>query len=233
MGALVSGGLDSAVMLLRLTQRYHQVVPVYIRCGLHWEKFELYWTRKFIERLRLSRAPRSSRKLHISDLIVLKSPIQDVYGKHWSVSGEKIPGYRAPDKRFFIPARNLLLITKAAIYLNGQGIHQLAIGTLATNPFPDGQKSYFKSLSRLLSQSLKSPFQVVSPLAQEEKWELIKSSRSLPLHLTFSCANPAPRRSPGESGHCGRCNKCAERQKAFAQAGVIDPTRYKNQPKKS
>jgi 7-cyano-7-deazaguanine synthase in queuosine biosynthesis len=26
--------------------------------------------------------------------------------------------------------------------------------------------------------------------------------------------------------HCGRCTKCAERQRAFAAAGVPDPTRY-------
>jgi 7-cyano-7-deazaguanine synthase len=26
--------------------------------------------------------------------------------------------------------------------------------------------------------------------------------------------------------HCSRCNKCAERRKAFSEAGIPDPTRY-------
>jgi 7-cyano-7-deazaguanine synthase len=26
--------------------------------------------------------------------------------------------------------------------------------------------------------------------------------------------------------HCGRCNKCAERRKAFADAGIADGTPY-------
>jgi 7-cyano-7-deazaguanine synthase in queuosine biosynthesis len=28
------------------------------------------------------------------------------------------------------------------------------------------------------------------------------------------------------TGHCGQCNKCAERHKGFAEAGVEDRTLY-------
>jgi len=38
--------------------------------------------------------------------------------------------------------------------------------------------------------------------------------------LTLSCTRPRGLR------HCGGCTKCAERQHAFAAAGVPDPTRY-------
>jgi 7-cyano-7-deazaguanine synthase len=44
--------------------------------------------------------------------------------------------------------------------------------------------------------------------------------RDLPLELTFSCLAP-------HSGlHCGRCNKCAERQRAFSLIELSDPTIY-------
>ena len=33
--------------------------------------------------------------------------------------------------------------------------------------------------------------------------------RDMPLELTFSCIDPR------DGLHCGRCNKCAERQEAF------------------
>ena len=36
----------------------------------------------------------------------------------------------------------------------------------------------------------------------------------------------APLARPRGLRHCGRCTKCAERQHAFAAAGVPDPTRY-------
>ena len=48
----------------------------------------------------------------------------------------------------------------------------------------------------------------------------MRLGRDYPLGLTFSCIAP-------ERGlHCGGCNKCAERQEAFRDAGMADPTRY-------
>ena len=42
----------------------------------------------------------------------------------------------------------------------------------------------------------------------------------VPLALTLSCMNP-------QNGlHCGQCSKCRERRDGFADAGVVDPTRY-------
>jgi 7-cyano-7-deazaguanine synthase len=49
---------------------------------------------------------------------------------------------------------------------------------------------------------------------------VIRRARELPLEHTFSCIAPI------EGRHCGRCNKCAERRRAFAAAGVDDPTEY-------
>jgi 7-cyano-7-deazaguanine synthase len=52
------------------------------------------------------------------------------------------------------------------------------------------------------------------------KTDIIRRGRHLPLGLTFSCIAPVSRR------HCGRCNKCAERRRAFVAAGIADPTDY-------
>ena len=54
---------------------------------------------------------------------------------------------------------------------------------------------------------------------------------SLPLGWTFSCVRPilaaGPEdRLPGGGRHCGTCNKCGERRRAFADAGLTDPTEY-------
>jgi 7-cyano-7-deazaguanine synthase len=52
------------------------------------------------------------------------------------------------------------------------------------------------------------------------KRQVMELGRDLPLELTFSCISPV------DSLHCGRCNKCAERQAAFRDAGLPDGTRY-------
>jgi 7-cyano-7-deazaguanine synthase len=52
------------------------------------------------------------------------------------------------------------------------------------------------------------------------KRQVMQLGRELPLELTFSCIAPV-----GEL-HCGRCNKCAERQAAFHEAAIVDRTIY-------
>ena len=210
-GALLSGGLDSAAMLAGLAESHSRVVPLYIRGGLHWEKPELHWTRRFIRRLKNPR---------IAPLVVLDLPLKDAYGRHWSVSGKRVPGFRSRDEEFFLPARNLLLVSKAAVYLSRHGVHALALGSLGTNPFPDARKPYLKDLARILGQSLGRPFRIKTPLGRLEKWQVIRRFSRLPLELTFSCADPRG------NLHCGRCNKCAERRHAFKEARISDPTRY-------
>ena len=58
------------------------------------------------------------------------------------------------------------------------------------------------------------------------KADVIRLGRTLgvPFELTLSCMNPRDGR------HCGRCSKCRERRDAFAEAGVDDPTTYRNVP---
>ena len=53
-----------------------------------------------------------------------------------------------------------------------------------------------------------------------DKVAVMRLGASFPLELTFSCLAPV------QSTHCGACNKCAERQHAFRQAGITDPTCY-------
>jgi 7-cyano-7-deazaguanine synthase len=48
----------------------------------------------------------------------------------------------------------------------------------------------------------------------------MRLGRDLPLELTFSCIRPV------RDQHCGDCNKCAERQLAFRNAGLADRTPY-------
>jgi 7-cyano-7-deazaguanine synthase len=52
------------------------------------------------------------------------------------------------------------------------------------------------------------------------KSELIRRAGAFPLGISFSCI------APRDNRHCGSCNKCAERQAAFAAAQIHDPTVY-------
>ena len=188
---LVSGGLDSCVLVVELAKRYRQVHPVFIRQGLRWESAELRALRRFL------------KAVHLPAPVVLDLPVRDLYGPHWSVTGKGAPGAQSPDENVYLPGRNLLLLSKAAVYCGQRGIGVIAVGTLAGNPFADATPQFFRAFGRLAGLRVRAPYR------QPTKAQVIRRGRGLPLHLTFSCL--APRR--GRS--CGRCNKCAERARAF------------------
>jgi 7-cyano-7-deazaguanine synthase len=209
--ALVSGGPDSAVLLQHLSGRFSRVFPVYVRAGLKWETVELAALKRFLAAARIPR---------VAPLKVMYLPAADVYGAHWSLSGLHVPGRHSPNRAVYLPGRNLLLISKAAVLCPGLDAGTIAIGTLRGNPFGDGRRCFRYAMSKAVSFALEKTIRVVAPFARNDKPELLKRGRALPLGLTFSCISPAGRL------HCGHCNKCAERRAAFRAAGLTDPTRY-------
>ncbi|HET6340769.1 MAG TPA: 7-cyano-7-deazaguanine synthase [Gemmatimonadota bacterium] len=211
---LVSGGVDSAVALAEATRGPAQVLPVYVRSGLVWEPAEMYWLGRFLPSLE---APA------LQPLVVLELPALDLYGDHWSLTGEDPPGHESPDLAVYLPGRNLLLLAKTGVLAGQRGCRTIVMGPLAANPFPDGRRVFFDRMGEAigLAMGLDGPLPVETPLAGLSKAEVIRRGRHLRLDLTFSCLAPGP-----DHRHCGRCNKCAERMRGFAAAGVQDPTEY-------
>src|SRR4051794_31802891 len=107
LAVLVSGGLDSAVLLGEALQSRTFVHPLYIRCGLFWEAVELDHLRRFLAAVD---GP-ALRPLH-----VLEMPVGDLYPAHWSLTGEGAPGADTPDEAVFLPGRNVLLLSKAMLW---------------------------------------------------------------------------------------------------------------------
>jgi 7-cyano-7-deazaguanine synthase len=209
---LVSGGLDSAVLVADLSRQGADVQPLYVRFGLAWEPVEEAHLRGFLASLVPGLPARS--------LVVLDEPVADLYGSHWSVSGEDVPDAASDDAAVELPGRNLLLLAKASVWCAMQGIGSIALGTLRGNPFPDSTPAFFDGFGELVGHGLAHPLSVRTPFAGMTKSEVLVRGRDLALNLTFSCIDPRGDR------HCGRCNKCAERRRAFAELSIADTTPY-------
>jgi 7-cyano-7-deazaguanine synthase len=211
LAVLVSGGLDSAVLLGTALRDHPAVYPLYVRTGLIWESAEREYLDQFLAEL-----PDPS----LQHLVTLDLPVADLYGKHWSLIGRDVPGAESADEAVYLPGRNVLLLSKALIWCHLHDVPTLALATLQRNPFPDATPGFFRSFTAAVNLAVGGHVQVVAPYAGLTKAEVIRRGRHLPLRYTLSCLSPIGRR------HCGRCNKCAERQAAFAAAGVTDPTDY-------
>jgi 7-cyano-7-deazaguanine synthase len=194
--------------------RVGPVHPIYISTGLAWERGELAALNQL-----LASAPFA---VNVAPLARLSFTVEDLYpATHWALRGTP-PAFDTADEEVYLAGRNVLLLSKAAIYCSQHGIGRIALGPLAGNPFPDATPQFFETMARALSLGLGHPIVVDAPFLSMEKSDVIRLGMELgvPLELTVSCMNPQDGR------HCGQCSKCRERRDAFHEAGVTDPTAY-------
>lgn len=208
---LASGGLDSAILLGETLRHHAAVQPLYVRQGLLWEAAELDHLGRFLGAI---------ARPALRPLVVLDLPIADVYGDHWSLHGRGAPGAETPDEAVFLPGRNVLLLSKSLLWCHLRGITTLALATLRGNPFPDATPEFFALCTEMINRAVGGAVRVRRPFEGMSKAEVMRLGRNLPLELTLSCLRP------DGALHCGACNKCAERRRAFADGGLDDPTDY-------
>lgn len=210
---LVSGGLDSAVLLGHTAGMgtVPAIYPLYIRCGLAWEAAEREYLGRFLAAL---------AEPVVKPLVTLDMPVADLYQTHWSLTGTGVPGAESPDAAVYLPGRNVLLLSKTLLWCHLHDVPILSLAVLNRNPFPDATPSFFAAFAAAVNQAIGGKVEVVAPYAGWSKAEIIRRFRHLPLQHTLSCLQPVAGR------HCGQCNKCAERRAAFVAADVADPTDY-------
>jgi 7-cyano-7-deazaguanine synthase len=210
---LASGGLDSAVLTAEYLGEGRVVQPIYVRFGLAWEETEERHLRRFLDTLQGS---------GLRPLVTLDLPVADTYGAHWSLSADDVPDADTPDEAVYLPGRNLLLLAKSSIWCALHGCPTIALGTLKGNPFADSSREFFGDVESLVQTAVGHRLEIATPFSELDKAHVLELGRHLQLQHTFSCINPTA------GVHCGRCNKCAERQRAFEEASIGDVTTYAN-----
>lgn len=216
LAVLTSGGLDSAILLAHMARQSPEtlVTPIYIRSGLQWESVELEYLQRYHAALVVKFG-------NIKPLVLLEQPTSDLYGDHWSTTGREVPDASTPDEAVYLPGRNLLLTLKGLLWCHLHQVSRLALGVLGSNPFPDASPSFFTAFAEAVGLGVNDPtLRIETPFGSLHKVDVMRLGRDLPLEWSFSCIQPMDRL------HCGRCNKCAERKKAFEDAGMHDPTDY-------
>ena len=213
---LFSAGLDSAVLLAHAVTRWPgaRIQPLYVIAGLAWEREEIAMAERFLA----AAAFRST----LGPLVTLTVDMRDVYPPtHWAIRGEP-PAYDTPDEDVYLEGRNIVLFSKASVFMARARIPRVLIGPLSGNPFPDATPAFFDAMARALSIGLAAPIAIEAPFVAMSKADVIRLGRSLnvPFEMTLSCMQPRDGR------HCGRCSKCRERLEAFQEVGAQDPAGY-------
>lgn len=207
---VLSGGPDSATVAYWAKKQGYNAYALSFKYGQIATK-ETHCARKIARRLQMP--------LKVIDL----SKLSDVFGKVTSLCNGNIPMTSDFSEPIIVPFRNAIFLSVAVSYAVSLNANKILYGAQASDePFyPDCRREFYKAFGKAAGLGTGREVTIDAPFSGLRKSELIKKAAKLgvPLNLTWSCYGSG-------STHCGKCESCVNRRKAFVEAGILDPTKY-------
>ena len=131
----------------------------------------------------------------------------------------------------YVPARNTIMLSVALGWAEVLGAQDIFCGVNAVDysGYPDCRPAFVAAFERLANVATKAgaegaPLHVHAPLIDLGKADIVREGLRLGLDFaaTVSCYQ-----ADAEGRACARCDACRLRADGFAAAGVADPTRYR------
>lgn len=185
---LVSGGLDSTIMALLVSEEGIVQYPLFIDYG------QLNCDRE------LAACKTTFQKCNLPPPQIVHIP---GYGNLLS------SGLTDPQKRIFedafLPCRNLLFLTVGAAYAYQCGTNAISIGLLneKNSLFPDQTKTFLREAELLMTRSLSRDIKILAPLMSFTKADIVHIAKEKNISGTYSC-------HAGGELPCGICVACRE-----------------------
>jgi 7-cyano-7-deazaguanine synthase len=134
----------------------------------------------------------------------------------------------------YVPARNTIMLSLALAYAEVLGADDIFIGVNAVDysGYPDCRPEFIKAFQRMARLATKAGVEggdmtIHTPLIDLKKFEIIREGIALGVDysMTVSCYQ-ADRKGQA----CGVCDACRIRKEGFHDAGISDPTIYRQMP---
>ena len=214
---LVSGGMDSAVVLAIAREQGFEPYALSVRYGQRHTS-------------ELDAADRVSNALgaiaHKTVVVDLRSIGGSALTDDIDVPDAGGPGIPVT----YVPARNTIMLSLALGWAEVLGAADLFCGVNAVDysGYPDCRPEFIDAFERLANVATKAGVEgaglrIHAPLLTMSKADIVREGLRLGVGFaqTVSCY-----RADAEGRACGHCDACRLRAEGFAAAGVDDPTRY-------
>ncbi|MGQ0628287.1 MAG: 7-cyano-7-deazaguanine synthase QueC [Phycisphaerales bacterium] len=222
---LVSGGLDSAVVLAMALDRGLACTAISFDYGQR-HRIELDAARTVVARAGLRDHRVVQLDLRAIGGSALTSDLHVPKDRAEAALTEGIP-------ITYVPARNLVFLSLAAglaEVIDARSVH-IGVNALDYSGYPDCRQEFIDAFARCVALATRAgveghPLRVETPLLHLSKAEIIRAGAALGVDfsVTRSCYDPLPPLSPStQSAPCGHCDSCLIRARGFALAGVLDP----------
>lgn len=217
---LVSGGLDSATVLAMAIAKGYECYALSFEYGQR-HRAELEAAETVASQL----GAKLHRKAHIDLGTFGGSALTD---ESIAVPEDQTQGIPVT----YVPARNTIFLSFGLAWAEVLGAQRIFIGVNAVDysGYPDCRPEFIDAYENMANLATKAgvegrKIEIMTPLIDLTKADIIKQGIALGVDYgqTVSCYQ-----ADDLGRACGRCDSCRLRRKGFAEAGVIDPTRYQN-----
>ena len=126
-------------------------------------------------------------------------------------------------KSVWVPARNMVFTSIATSFAESIGAEIIIVGWDAEEAatFPDNSKEFMDAFNELISIGSPENIKIEAPAIDLNKEEIVKLGVDVgaPMELSYSCY-------AGRDKHCGVCESCMRRKRAFKKLKIKDLTEY-------
>ena len=168
-------------------------------------------------------AKKIAAKLGASIKVIDLSTLKEVFGEVTSLCNADIPMTSSFSQPIIVPFRNAIFLSVAVSYAASIGANKIFYGAQGSDePFyPDCRREFYKAFEKAACLGTGMEMSIEAPFSGRPKSETLRIGAELgvPFELTWSCYFNGVR-------HCGKCESCVNRKKAFKEAGMRDPTEY-------
>ena len=221
---LLSGGIDSATAAAKAAHDGFFVHAVTFSYGQK-HSIEIEFARRLVELLKINK----HIIIEIAPSIFSSSALS-------AESGLNIPKNRDITEDIipvtYVPGRNILFLSYALSYAETISARDIFIGAnvLDYSGYPDCRPEFIRAFEQTANLGTRAgvsgdKFTIHAPLISLKKSEIIRMGISLGVDYSFthSCYDPHK-----DGSSCGKCDSCIIRKKGFAEAGIPDPTKYRD-----
>ena len=212
---LISGGMDSVCALYDSAEKYDVMLGVSFNYGAKHNANEIPF------------AEYHCKKLEVPHITIDLDFVNKRFESALLQSGEEIPDGHYQDtnmKQTVVPFRNGIMLSIAAGIAESKNAEGLVIAAHSGDHaiYPDCREDFLASMSRAIRLGTYVNIEVIRPFVSLSKGKIAQKGHELGVDFskTWSCYK-------GKEVHCGKCGTCVERKEAFLQAGLLDPTVYK------
>jgi len=126
-------------------------------------------------------------------------------------------------REVWVPGRNVVFTGVATSFAEAMGAEKIIMGwdLEEASTFPDNSKEFLNAFNIVLEIGSLDDIQIEAPVIDMFKKDIVKLGEEIdaPLNLTYSCYM-------GGEIHCGKCESCMRRIRAFREAKIEDNTSY-------